>query len=92
VPQSTSAALQELDARLADEVKPELDRVADDMRFAEEIRDDLVRLWAVCALMRSSIRNPKGTSDCYRPDVSMLKAAHRHISDRLGDALILPGF
>src|SRR5262249_18423441 len=36
VPQSTSAALQELDARLADEVKPEMDEVADDKRLAEE--------------------------------------------------------
>jgi S1-C subfamily serine protease len=88
---SPSAALQELDARLADEVKPEMDRVADDKRIAEEIRDDLVRLWVVCALMRLSIRNPEGTSDSCRSDVSVLKAAHRQISDRLGDALSLPG-
>jgi hypothetical protein len=68
-----------------------MDRVADDKRIAAEIRDDLIRLWAVCALMRSSLRDPQGTPDSCRPDVSALKAQHRRICDRLEGALSLPG-
>jgi S1-C subfamily serine protease len=91
VQRAASATLRELDARLADEVKPEMDRVADGWRNSAAIPKDLARLWQVCALMRSSIRGPEGTLDSYRSDVSLLKARHRRICDRLEDALSLPG-
>jgi hypothetical protein len=89
--QDVTPLLDATDVLLRDEVKPEMDHVADDNRVSAAIRDDLINDWSVCQMMQDSIKRPTGTTETYRADAATLRNRHRQVAERLRSALHLRG-
>ena len=90
VQQAAAPTLKEIDATLTNDLYAEMNRVADDQRIAQSVRDDLVNAWSVCVIMKRSIDSPTGTTDTYKAEASMLKDHYGRVIKRLLVDLNLP--
>ena len=81
--QDMSKVLPKLQTFLTNDLYPEMNRVANDKRLDASIRDGLVNVWSTCLLMKSAIDDPKGNTDTYRGNASVLKNGHRRLIEQL---------